>query len=229
MVINNAGGTPVSTENGDIFKRLDEYSRKEVVDTVNLNVVFPTMLWNALLPLLARNGGPGLVIMIGSVAARGFPLIAPYGAGKAYLRVLSEALGHEMRMAGYDVEVVCIPLGAVTGVQAMWQEPSLSMPHATTAVRKILARVGCGRSEVVLHWPHALQRLLTDSIPRRVRGVIFRNAMAEIQRDGLNTQDKKKAWWRYLFIIKISVLYSFNSSKVSIYVVIDKVLRECNT
>ncbi|KAK1757999.1 putative short chain dehydrogenase protein [Echria macrotheca] len=192
VVINNAGGTPVSAPNGDIYKRLDEYSHKEVADTVNMNVVFPTMLSNALLPLMIRNGGRGVIIMIGSVAARGFPLIAPYGAGKAYLRVLSEALGQEMHMAGYDVEVICMPLGGVTGVQAIWQKPSLFTPHATTAAKKILARVGCGRSEIMPHWPHALQRLLTDLIPRGLRGGIFREAMAEIQRNGLNPQDGKR-------------------------------------
>jgi len=165
-------------------------------------------------------------------SAGAFRQVLSSHTGSSLLYLVWELRSHPF----YLIKSLCnctsaAPMSSVPSVKrsTMWQEPSLSMPHATTAVRKILARVGCGRSEVVPHWPHALQRLLTDSIPRRVRGVIFRNAMAEIQRDGLNTQDKKKAWWRYLFIIKISVLYSFNSSKVSIYVVIDKVLRECNT
>ncbi|KAK4442822.1 hypothetical protein QBC34DRAFT_443872 [Podospora aff. communis PSN243] len=182
-LINNAGGTPVAAPNGDIFKCLHEYTHAEVTNTINLNVAFPTLLYNALLPVMMKNGEAGVIINIGSLTAEGYPLLAPYSAGKGYLGSLSTALGHEMQMARYDVEVICMPLGAVTGVQAIWKEESLFMPGARTAARKILARVGCGRAEVVPHWPHAVQRAVMGAMPRGLRGVV--ETLFQIERHGL--------------------------------------------
>ncbi|KAK0658075.1 short chain dehydrogenase/reductase, partial [Cercophora newfieldiana] len=174
VLVNNAGGTPISSEK--LFKTMDEYSHKEIADTVALNALFPTMLWNALMPTLVSNG-PALLLVVGSLAANGLPLVAPYGSSKSYLRTLSESVAQEMIMTGRDIEVLHVGMGEVTGVSGIWTPPTFFLPHATTAARAILRRVGCGRVHVVPYWPHALQMVGLGFLPRPLKMKIFRNVM----------------------------------------------------
>jgi len=188
VLINNAGGTPTT---GEPFKGLDEYSNKEVADTVNLNAVFPSMMLNALLPGLGGKG-PGLAITIGSLAANGLPYVAAYGASKSFLKTLCTAVDGEMRLAGRDVEVMWMGVGQVTGVAGLWVPASLFVPHATTAAKAILGRVGCGRVAVVPYWPHGLQMGAMGLVPTGLKAMIMRKTMAQLKREGLNPGQEKK-------------------------------------
>ncbi|KAK4442937.1 putative short chain dehydrogenase protein [Podospora aff. communis PSN243] len=189
VLVNNAGGTPISSEN--LFKTMDEYSHKEIADTIALNATFPTMLWNALIPSLSRST-PALILVVGSLASSGLPLVAPYGSSKSYLRTLSEALAQEMIITKRDIEVLHVGLGTVTGVSGIWTPPSFFVPHATTMAREILGRVGCGRVDVVPYWPQALQIAGTVVLPRWVKGMVFRKVMVELRDKGLNPGEERK-------------------------------------
>jgi 17beta-estradiol 17-dehydrogenase / very-long-chain 3-oxoacyl-CoA reductase len=189
VLVNNAGGTPVSNEK--LFKAMDEYTNKEIADTIALNATFPTMLWNALIPRLSQNA-PALILVVGSLASSGLPLVAPYGSSKSYLRTLSESLAQEMIITNRDIEVLHVGLGTVTGVSGIWTPPSFFVPHATTMAREILGRVGCGRVNVVPYWPQAAQIAGTMLLPRWMKGMIFRKVMVELQEKGLNPGDERK-------------------------------------
>ncbi|KAK0631207.1 hypothetical protein B0T14DRAFT_501301 [Immersiella caudata] len=189
VLINNAGGTPILTEK--LFKGVDEYTHKEIADTIALNATFPTMLWSTLVPSLSQNA-PALILVVGSLASNGLPLVAPYGSSKSYLRTLSESLAQEMIIAGRDIEVLHVGLGTVTGVSGIWTPPSLFVPHATTMAKAIMGRVGCERVDVVPYWPHAVQIMGTVLLPGWMKGMIFRKVMVDLQKKGLNPGDEKK-------------------------------------
>ncbi len=191
LLVNNAGGTPVQ-DGTDIFKPLDVYTNKEIADTINLNATFPSMLINALVPLLAQSA-PALILNMGSMADLGMPMVASYGASKAYLRALTESVGREMAMAGRDVQVLHLRVGATTGVVGIWKPPSLFEPHASTFVKAALARVGCGRTVVVPYWGHALQAAMTSMMPRWAMDLMVTGVMADMQKNGLNGNHKPPA------------------------------------
>lgn len=154
VLVNNAGGVsrrPASTD----YRPLDSYTHAELVESVNLNALFPTLLTRALTPALAANG-PALIIFVGSVADLGLPLVAPYGSSKSFLRTLADSMALEMKMTGRDIEALHLRIGPVTGVATIWRRPSWLQPHATTLAQTVLDRVGCGRAVVVPYLPHAL-------------------------------------------------------------------------
>jgi 17beta-estradiol 17-dehydrogenase / very-long-chain 3-oxoacyl-CoA reductase len=187
VLISNAGGAPTATANP--FKTLDGNTNKELADTLHLNATFPTMLLNALIPTLARDG-PALIIVVGSLAAWGLPLVSAYGATKAYLLSLCQSVAREMRIKERDVEVMYLGVGSVTGVSHTSGAPSFFQPSASTLAKGALARVGCRRAVIVPYWPHALQRALMDLMPGMVKDVIFSKTMLELQAKGLDPRER---------------------------------------
>ncbi|KAK3314092.1 short chain dehydrogenase/reductase [Apodospora peruviana] len=183
VLINNAGGTPPGTA----FKALDSYSHKDITDTISLNATFPTMLINALLPVLGgRNGGPALVVTVGSLSDGGMPLVAAYGASKAYLMMFAKGLAMETHIAGRnELTVQHMRIGTVTGVSHSDKPPTTFEPDASTVARAILARVGCGRTSVVPYWGHALQSLFADYAPRWVKDRVLEDTMAKLRDENL--------------------------------------------
>ncbi|KAK0745435.1 hypothetical protein B0T18DRAFT_306206, partial [Schizothecium vesticola] len=154
VLINNAGSVsrrPLITD----YRPLDSYTHAELVESVTLNALFPTLLTRALAPALAVNG-PALIFFVGSLADIGLPLVAPYGSSKSFLGTLADSMALEMRMTGRDIEVLHVRVGPMTGVATIWRPPSWLRPHATTLAQTVLDRVGCGRAVVVPYLPHAL-------------------------------------------------------------------------
>ncbi|KAK1827436.1 putative short chain dehydrogenase protein [Podospora conica] len=190
ILVNNVGSVSRRATSTD-YRPLDDYTHAELVDTVALNVLFPTLLTRALTPTLAANG-PALIVFLGSVADLGLPLVAPYGASKTYLGTLAESLALEMKITKRDIEVLHVRVGPVTGVANVWRPPSWLQPHATTLARTVLDRVGCGRAVVVPYVPHALKLVVTSLLPRRVRDASASKMMVNLAREGPNSGHEKK-------------------------------------
>ncbi|KAI3342385.1 hypothetical protein F4824DRAFT_486088 [Ustulina deusta] len=180
ILINCAGSGPKPA-----FGALETYGRDDILDSLHLNAVFPTLLTATLLPVLkgqykprdgalddgnataSRRPRPALVINIGSVTDDGFPLVSFYSAGKAALHALHKAVAREAALDGWDdaVEIVSHRVGAVTGVSHTQEPATLLRPHARTIAKAILARTGCGRKSVVPYWPHAALQALLAVMP----------------------------------------------------------------
>jgi 17beta-estradiol 17-dehydrogenase / very-long-chain 3-oxoacyl-CoA reductase len=185
VLVNNAGGEASG------YKILDEHTFNESTITVTVNALFPTLLLNALVPVLARNG-PALILNVGSLLDRGLPLFSSYGGSKSYMRVLSESLTREMMMTGRDVTVLYLRIGQTTGVSHTHTPQTLFLPDAAKMARASLARVGCGRMVVVPYWGHALLAALMDSLPSRLADVFFCRAMTKLTEEWLSKQKKKE-------------------------------------
>jgi len=172
------------------FRLLEQVSAQETDDLIRLNTTFPTLLIHALLPTLTRR--PSVVIIIGSLADYGFPLISTYGPAKAYLRVFAKALAREARIAHPDLEVMYYPVGSVTGVSHTWTEASFMRPDSSRLARDALARVGCGRTVVSPYWPHQLSELFLTWLPGSIMDVVTVDQMVKLQAEGLNRGVEKK-------------------------------------
>lgn len=187
VLVNNAGGEPSG------YKTFDEHTHSESIHTVTVNAVFPTLLLNALVPILARNV-PALIINAGSLADSGLPLLSSYSASKSYIRVLSDALTREMMMTGRDVTVLYLRIASTTGVSHTRTPQTFFMPDAAKLVRASLARVGCGRTVVVPYWGHALLAVLAalvELLPSRLREVVFSKGMTKYKEEGSSGERKK--------------------------------------
>ncbi len=104
FVIYNAalspGGSFVAVESGDL------------ASAISTNVTTPTILLRNILPRLAARDRAGVILVSSLAGYAGSSSLATYGATKAYLRMLGEALWEENRFTGVDV-MVTSP-GAVT-------------------------------------------------------------------------------------------------------------------
>ena len=92
ILINNAGGAPNQS-----FMEADA---DQVQRLIQLNVTAPTQLMHGLIPAMkARRRGR--ILNVASMGAfHPVPGLAQYGAAKAYLLLLTEALSEELRGAG---------------------------------------------------------------------------------------------------------------------------------
>lgn len=77
------------------------------LDMVTLNVNAPTRLAHAIAPRLRAEGGGGIINVASTAAFQPDPYGAVYGATKAYVLTLSEALHEELRGAGVRVTALC--------------------------------------------------------------------------------------------------------------------------
>lgn len=99
LLVNNAGfGT-----NGT-FAELDVAGEE---DEIRLNVVALTRLTRAALPGLVRRGRGGVINVSSMAGFQPAPFNATYGATKAFVNSLSEALSEELRGTGVRVMALC--------------------------------------------------------------------------------------------------------------------------
>ncbi|KAI0134137.1 short chain dehydrogenase [Xylariales sp. AK1849] len=159
VLVNNAGGGTHPA-----FGRLEEFPYQQILDTVHLNAMFPTLITAALIPMLVNNG-PGLIVNICSLADNGLPLTSFYGGAKSSNHVTSLALWREMKLEKRNVEVIAHRVGMVTGTQHVKKNTSIMGPSPRTMARAILAKTGCGRKSVIPYWAHGLQHVMLGVMP----------------------------------------------------------------
>jgi 17beta-estradiol 17-dehydrogenase / very-long-chain 3-oxoacyl-CoA reductase len=172
VIINNAGGSPVNP----VYGNLESFNHDTILSIMSLNAIFPTLVLNRLLPQLARSG-PSLVINIGSMSDNGLPFLSFYGPSKAYLVGFTSTIARESLIDGRDVSIMCVRVGAATGVSNRTAPPSLFEPDAAVMARAVLARVGCGRMVVVGYFWHALQDVFVRWSPGWLLEKSFRDVM----------------------------------------------------
>ncbi|KAK3693271.1 short chain dehydrogenase/reductase [Podospora appendiculata] len=174
-LVNNVGGGG----SGTLFATLDHYTAQNTTEIVNLNALFPTLLVGTLLPTLVQNS-PALLMSTGSITDAGVPLVSAYSASKGYLKTLAESLAREVKMAGWDIEVLHLRVGMVTGVAGNKRKPSMFMPRAPVFAKAVLARVGCGSPVVIPYWGHALQTVPLGFMPSWLEDMLIEYSMRDI-------------------------------------------------
>ena len=161
ILINNAGSTMGS---GHEFDTIEEYSTSELEANVAINATFPLLMTRALMPNLIAHQ-PALIINIGSIAALGMPLFPAYAPSKAFLMTMNYELGLEQFYTGRDIEVLGLGIGSVTNTGTICLPESVMVPDGPTWVRSALARVGCGKSQLMPYLPHAIQAYMLTCVP----------------------------------------------------------------
>ena len=180
-LINNVGGCPTVTP-------LEELTPQEIDAWIDLNARFPLRITRALLPTFTKTSKPRLIMTIGSLGDVGVPYAVPYGSSKAFNMSMSSCLDVEMRIEGKNLEVIGIPVGAVTEVAHNKIAATFFTPRARTMAKAALARVGCGRSIVIGYVGHAMQKFLLDLLPRSVRESVIASAMKKYREKALRNK-----------------------------------------
>jgi short-subunit dehydrogenase len=149
--------------------------------TVDVNCRGPVALTLALgKPMAARKRG-GILLMSSLAGGQGTPLVATYGATKAFNLVLAESLWHELRESGVDVLACRAGATRTPGYEAsqpQGKQPPMMDPEPV--VRQALDALGGGPSMV----PGAINRLVAfvfaRFLPRRVAVSIMGNATRKL-------------------------------------------------
>jgi uncharacterized protein len=165
LLINNAGGASQHAP----FLELD---RDALANDTYLNSLALLRLTHAAAQAMTERGGGSIVNVSAGVAFYPLPGAAAYGASKAFVNSLSEALSYELRNAGVQVTAVC-PGFTRTGAQQrlglnvasvpgrLWMEPD----EVATAALRAAAR---GRAISSLSAIGRLNAFLGRHLPRRV-------------------------------------------------------------
>jgi short-subunit dehydrogenase len=152
LVIANAGisgGTSGLGESSD---------QSRLIFAINLDGVLNTI--DPVLPRMRRRGAGAVALMSSLASFRGLPGAPAYGASKAAVRVLGEALRGDYMPSGVIVSVICP--GFVT--TPMTARNRFHMPFLMTADRaaEIMVRgLARGKARIAFPWPmYALTRLI---------------------------------------------------------------------
>jgi uncharacterized protein len=165
LLVNNAGGASQHRP----FLELDH---ARLARDAELNMIALLRLTHAAAQAMARRGGGNVVNVSAGIAFYPLPGAAAYGAAKAFVNSLSEALDYELRDRGVRVTAVC-PGFTHTGAQrrlgmnvewvpeVLWSEPA----EVAFAALRAAAR---GRPVSSLTKIGALQAFLGRHLPHRI-------------------------------------------------------------
>jgi uncharacterized protein len=119
---------------------------------------------------MAERGRGGIILMSSLSAAQGSPLIANYGATKAYNRILAEGLWDELRERGVAVLACCAGAIATPNYLASIQDRPVgrtaSMPPARVAA-ETLAALGRGPTVIPGRGNRLAAFFMSRLLPRR--------------------------------------------------------------
>ncbi len=187
VLVNNVGGHP--PEMKPLLQPFHTNTTRDIDGAMGVNFYFAVHLTKRVIPLFLQHKKPSLVLNIGSMAEQGLPWMVMYGAGKSFVRGWTTALGREMRLEGWDVEVLGINLLNVTNISFRKERATWVMPEAETFARAVIQKVGCGRRGLVMgYWVHGIVGYVYERFPegllqRIMEGVIREEAGKEKKRE----------------------------------------------
>jgi uncharacterized protein len=165
LLVNNAGGASQHAP----FLELD---RDALADDAYLNAMTLLRLTHAAAGAMARRGRGNVINISAGVGFYPLPGAAAYGASKAFVNSLSEALGYELRDTGVQVTAICpgftrtgaqqrLGLNAASVPWPLWMEPEQVAAAALRAAQR-------GRSISSLNTIGRLNAFLGRHLPRRI-------------------------------------------------------------
>jgi hypothetical protein len=172
LLVNNAGS---ETEHAAFTDR----DRELLTAEVQLNVLAVLRLTHAVMAAMASRGAGQVINVSAGNAFYPTPGAAVYGAGKAFVNSISEALAYELRGSGVSITAVC-PGFTATGAQQrlglvtdavprfLWHEPDDVARHALRAAArgKVIATLGASEAIAASAGRHLPRRLLVALIAR---------------------------------------------------------------
>ena len=152
LVIANAGISGGTSGLGEI----DDQSR--LIFAINVDGVLNTI--DPILPRMRRRGTGSVALMSSLASFRGLPGAPAYGASKAAVRVLGEALRGDYMPSGVSVSVIC-PGFVVTPMTARNRFKMPFLMNAERAAEIMVAGLARGQGRIAFPWPmYALVRLI---------------------------------------------------------------------
>jgi len=123
FLVYNAAFSPIG--------RFLDVSEEEHRQVTAVNCQAPALLAHRLGRAMVRRGRGGIVLMSSMSGLQGTAVVAHYAATKAYLRVLAEGLGNELRPRGVDV-LACVagPVRTPSYLASRPDESSVLLPTA---------------------------------------------------------------------------------------------------
>ena len=162
-LVNNAG---IATAGPLLHQPIDEFRRQ-----LEINVVAQVAVIQAFAPLLgadrARNGPPGRIVNMSSVAGRiAAPFLGAYAASKHALEAVSDSLRRELML--YGVDVIVIEPGSVA--TPIWDKAENAdyTPYFRTDYKDSVSRLRA----------HALKEGRAGFPPERVAASVLRALVA---------------------------------------------------
>lgn len=176
LLVNNAGFATVG--------RFHDLPISREISEIGLNVVAVARLTHAALPGMVARGRGGVINVASIAAYQPTPLNATYGATKAFVSSLSQAVHEELKGTGVNCMVLC-PGFTRTEFQARAGIDSSEVPNflwqdATTVVGHALGAFDKGKAVCV---PGGLNRVTAgfsgtapSAVTRKIAGLIVRRA-----------------------------------------------------
>ncbi|MGI5525653.1 SDR family NAD(P)-dependent oxidoreductase [Micromonospora sp. CA-259024] len=161
LLVNNAGlGLP--------HGRFDEADPERLRELINVNVMAVAELAHALLPVIRQRRG-AIINMASSVSFLPTPYHTAYGAAKAFVLSLSEALWAENRDSGVRVLAVCPGRTITEFFEASGPQANTgSAQTAEEVVAQALTALEGERPTIVTGWRNFLTAQLPRLLPRRM-------------------------------------------------------------
>jgi short-subunit dehydrogenase len=152
LVIANAGISGGTSGLGEI----NDQSR--LIFAINVDGVLNTI--DPILPRMRRRGSGTVALMSSLASFRGLPGAPAYGASKAAVRVLGEALRGDYGPSGVTVSVIC-PGFVVTPMTARNRFRMPFLMNAERAAEIMVRGLASGKGRIAFPWPmYALVRLI---------------------------------------------------------------------
>jgi short-subunit dehydrogenase len=176
LLVNNAGFGTVG--------RFHELPISREISEIGLNVVAVARLTHAALPGMVARGRGGVINVASIAAYQPTPLNATYGATKAFVSSLSQAVHEELKGTGVNCMVLCPGFTRTefqqrAGIDSsevpnfLWQDASTVVTHALTAFDKGKALcVPGGLNRVTAGFSGAAPSVVT----RKIAGLIVKRA-----------------------------------------------------
>jgi hypothetical protein len=176
LLVNNAGFGTVG--------RFHELPISREISEIGLNVVAVARLTHAALPGMVARGRGGVINVASIAAYQPTPLNATYGATKAFVSSLSQAVHEELKGTGVNCMVLCPGFTRTefqqrAGIDSsevpnfLWQDASTVVAHALTAFDKGKALcVPGGLNRVTAGFSGAAPSAVT----RKIAGLIVKRA-----------------------------------------------------
>lgn len=149
------------------------FDREIFARTLDVNVMGTVNCLSAIMPAMIDRRGGHIAIMASVAGFVGLPGAAAYGASKAALNVMAEAL--EPDLERHNVRLSVINPGFVD--TPLTRENDFPMPFLITtdvAVDAIMKGLVRSRFEIVFPWPMAMAMKLLALLPHRLRLAITR-------------------------------------------------------
>lgn len=158
LAIHNAAFAPVGAV---LESELDE-----LLKAVDVNVRAPLTLVHTLAPAMVARGRGGILLMSSLAGLQGSPRLATYAGTKAFNNIFGEALWHELRDAGVDVEVCCAGAIRTPGFAAASAKDAPGTLDAEVVAMRALDSLGQG-PVLVPGMVNRAANLFLGMLPRR--------------------------------------------------------------